>query len=396
MKVAYFTDTFLPQINGVVTSLVTITSLLSSFGHQITIFAPRPKLKEKIDWKTKGVSLELLPSMPSFFYPDWRTSAPISPKLLLKVSKFDPDIIHFQTTFLVGGGGIILGKLLKKPVVGSFHGYFMEPEYLKIFNINYAVDILSNILWKYAVFFFNQCNVVLTYSEGAKKDLKHHGVKKPIFVIPNGINEKTMKKVDSQEVSRLKQQYGLDEKVVLYVGRISAEKSLDVLVKSFSYVLKKAPDTTLLIIGDGPVRKNIIGLCSNLQIEKNVVFTGNIPQEKLLNKGYFQVADVFVTASTSELQPVSIIEAMYFGLPLVGVAKRGALEMIQNVGLLSMPEDTEALAANILKVISDKKIHDRLHKSSLREYKKKYSLRKVAPRYESFYKRVVKTYNDKE
>lgn len=396
MKVAYFTDTFLPQINGVVTSLVTITSALASFGHQITIFAPKPKRGEKINWSAKDISLELLPSIPSFFYPDWRAAAPVSPKLLLKVKKLDPDIIHFQTTFLVGGGGIILGKILNKPVIGSFHGYFMEPEYLKIFNINYGVEIFSAILWKYAVFFFNQCDVALTYSEGAKKDLKQHGVKKPIFVIPNAINEKTMKRVSEKEVSKLRQRYSLNKKVVLYVGRISAEKSLDILVKSFSYVVKKMPNTTLLIIGDGPIRKNIVRLCSDLKIEKHVVFTGNIPQEKLLSLGYFQLADVFATASTSEVQPISIIEAMYFGLPLVGVKKRGVQEMLNGVGLLSDPNNSLELANNIIKVLTNNALRKTLSDNSLREYDQKHASPKVVGVYENFYKSVIENYEVKK
>ena len=396
MKVAYFTDTFLPQINGVVTSLVTITSALASLGHQITVFAPRPKGVGKIDRNTKGISVELLPSMPSFVYPDWRASVPVSPSLISKVRRLDPDIIHFQTTFLVGGGGIILGKILKKPVIGSFHGYFMEPEYLKIFNINHGVEVLSAILWKYAAFFFNQCDMVLTYSESAKKDLQQHGVRKPIFVIPNTINEKAMKKVSGKEVSNLRQLHGLNKKVVLYVGRISAEKSLDTLVKSFSFVLKKAPHTTLLIIGDGPIRKKIMQLSRDLKIEKHVVFTGNIPQETLLTKGYYQTAHVFATASTSELQPISIIEAMYFGLPLVGVEKRGSLEMIQSVGFLSQPNDIKRLADNIVKVISDKSVHDELSKKSQEEYERKYKLEKVVKAYEIFYKEVIKMYNKRK
>lgn len=396
MKVAYFTDTFLPQINGVVTSLVTITSALSSVGHKITIFAPRPKRVEQIHWSAKGVSLELLPSMPSFFYPDWRAAAPVSLKLLLRVRKFYPDIIHFQTTFLVGGGGIILGKILKKPVVGSFHGYFMEPEYLKIFSINHGVEALSAILWKYAAFFFNQCDVVLTYSDGAKKDLERHGVKKPIFVIPNTINEKTMKKVSEKEAAKLRQQYGLDKKVVLYVGRVSAEKSLDILVKSFSYVLKKAPHTTLLIVGDGPIRNDIIKLCSDLKIQKHVVFTGNIPQETLLTKGYYQLADVFATASTSELQPISIIEAMYFGLPLAGVKKRGVWEMLNGVGVLSDPNNSLELANNIIKVLTNNVLRKTLSDNSLREFDHKYALPKVLKAYESFYKTVIENYEVKK
>ena len=392
MKIAYFTDTFLPQINGVVTSLTTIASALGSSNHKIAIFAPKPKGGRKINWNPKGTSLELLPSMPAFFYPDWRAAAPVSPSLLLRIRKLNPDIIHFQTTFLLGVGGIIFGKVLKRPVVGSFHGYFMEPEYLKIVKLPSQTRMVSKILWKYASFFLNQCDVVLTYSEGAKKDLERHGVKKPIFVIQNAINEKMIKKVDGGKVSEVKKLYKLKKKVVLYVGRISAEKSLDVLIKSFSYAVKEFPDTSLFIIGDGPIRNSIMKLCADLGIEDNVILTGNIPQEQLLTKGYFQTADVFATASTSEVQPVSIIEAMYFGLPLVGVAKRGSLEMIGGIGLISQPDDVKSLAKNIAKVISDKKLHDELSEKSLREYKRKYLLEKVVKSYDLFYKEVLKKY----
>jgi len=393
VKIAYFTDTFLPQINGAVTSLVTISSALASSGHQITIFAPKPKRGGKISFNPRGISLELLPSMPSFLYPDFRAAVPISPKLLQIIRQTDPDIIHFQTTFFLGGGGIFLGKLLKKPVIGSFHGYFMEPEYLKIVKLDHQIKMISNILWRYVALFYSQCDDVLTYSEGGREDLKKHGVKKPIFVIPNTINEEKMKKVSDEKISQLRQQYKLNKRVVLYVGRISAEKNLDILVKSFSYLFKKASDTTLFLIGDGPMRKDIIHLCRDLSIEKQVIFAGQIPQEKLLQEGYYQLADVFVTASTSELQPVSIIEAMYFGLPLVGVAKRGALEMIQGVGLLSQPNEIGSLAQNILKVISDKNVHDELSKNSLLEYERKYKPKKVVQAYDSFYEEVLKRYN---
>src|SRR3954467_3544199 len=100
MKIAYFTDMFFPQLNGVVTSLTTITSALAQSGHEIIIFAPRPKGQNNIEWKAKGVSVKLLNSMPSFLYPDLRAASPISPELLSEIRKFNPDVIHFQTTFL--------------------------------------------------------------------------------------------------------------------------------------------------------------------------------------------------------------------------------------------------------------------------------------------------------
>ena len=268
----------------------------------------------------------------------------------------------------------------------------MEPEYLKIVNIKHGAEIFSKILWKYAIFFYNQCDAVLTYSEGGKQDLIQHKVEKPTFVIPNSVDEGKIRKVSEEKISKLRQKYNLNKKVVLYVGRVSAEKNLDVLVKSFSYVLKKAPDTTLLLIGDGPMRKDITQLCRALKIEKHVVFAGQITQEKLLQEGYYQLADVFATASTSELQPISIIEAMYFGLPLIGVAKRGALEMIEGIGLISQPNDIKHLAQNILMVISDKNVHEKLSKKSQEGYEGKYKLKKVVKAYDRFYEEVAKKY----
>lgn len=393
MKIAYFTDTFLPQINGLVSSIITIASALAAKGDEIIIFAPKPARGKRVDWNPFGIKLEFLRSIPSFLYPDLRAAMPVSLKILRILRRIKPDIIHFQTTFLVGVSGIILGKLLKKPIIGSFHGYFMEPEYLKIVKFNTRTRIVTNILWKYAVFFYNQCDAVLTYSEGAREDLIQHKVKKPIFVIPNSIDEGRIKKISDEKILKLRQRYNLNKKVVLYVGRVSVEKSLDMLIKSFSYVLKKVPDATLFIIGDGPIKKDLVGFCADLGIEKNVVFAGAVPQEQLLTQGYFQVADVFATASTSELQPISIIEAMYFGLPLVGVAKRGSLEMIQGVGLLSEPDAIEELAKIIIKVISDKNVHEKLSKNSEQEYERKYKLKKVVKTYDGFYKEVVKGYN---
>jgi len=396
MKIAYFTDTFLPQINGVVSSLATLAGALGKKGYKIVIFAPKPARGREVHWKSENVEIQFLPSVKTFIYHDFRAAVPISPKLLKIIRQKNPDIIHFQTTFFLGGGGILLGKLLKKPVVGSFHGYFMEPEYLKIVKLDYQVKIISNILWKYVGLFYNQCDAVLTYSQDALKDLKHHKIKKPIFVVPNSIDTKIIKKVDESDLAKLRKKYKLNKKVIINVGRLSPEKSLEILMKSFVNVVKNEKNVTLFLVGDGPSKNSLINLSRSLKIERNVVFTGNIPQEDLLTKGYLQLADVFATASTSELQPISIIEAIYFGLPLVGVAKRGTREMIQGVGLLSQPEDPKSLAQNILKVISDKNVHDQLSKNSRQEYERKYKLKKVVSAYESFYEEILEGYKQKK
>ena len=195
MKLTYFTVSFLPWVNGVSTSLVTITTALALKGNKVQIFAPRPKNMRDVKWKVNGIDLVMLRSIPSFLYPDFRAATPISPRLIMYLRKFNPDIIHFQTTFLVGAGGLILGKTIRKPIIGTFHTNFMSEEFLKN-RFNSPPEILSTILWKYALLFFNQCDAIVAPSAEASRDLKKQGVKRPVYVIHNTITENMIKKAN--------------------------------------------------------------------------------------------------------------------------------------------------------------------------------------------------------
>ena len=395
MKLTYFTDSFLPWVNGVSTSLVTITTALALKGNKVQIFAPRPKNMRDVKWKVNGIDLVMLRSIPSFLYPDFRAATPISPRLIMYLRKFNPDIIHFQTTFLVGAGGLILGKTIRKPIIGTFHTNFMSEEFLKN-RFNSPPEILSTILWKYALLFFNQCDAIVAPSAEASRDLKKQGVKRPVYVIHNTITENMIKKANETKLDAIRKKYKLEKNVLLYVGRVSVEKSLDVLLKSFAEVLKQKLDVTLLIIGDRPHFKELQDLTIELGIAKNVVFVGKVQPDKLLTDGYFQVADAFVTASSSEVQPVSLIEALYFGLPIIGVSKRGVGEMLKGVGLLSPAEDVKKIAANILMLLKSRALRDRLMKNSKKAYEQKYSNDKVIKQYERLYEDVLEAHKKKK
>lgn len=392
MKITYFTDTFLPKIDGVANSVITIATALTEKGYQIQIFAPRPKNMREINWTAKNIALVMLRSIPSFLYPEFRAATPISPKLVMHLRNFKPDVIHFQTTFLIGAGGILLGKIIRKPIIGTFHTNFMHEEYLRIMKLNYQPEVLSSILWKYALLFFNQCNSIHVPSQETARSLKAKGVKRPIYVIPNSIDESKITLCTDQEIEALKQKLNLKKKVFLYVGRISSEKSIDELVKSFAILEKAMKDVSLLVIGYGPKLKDMQKLVKELSLTDKVVFTGKIIQEHLLSQGYFQLADAFVTPSSSEVQPISIIEAMYFGLPLVGVSKRGVGEMLRGVGLLSTPHDAGKLAANMRKVLSNEALRRKLSRSSKAVYANKYKLEKNIILYEKLYQNTVLDY----
>lgn len=389
MKIAHFTDSSLFIMSGLANSLINLSNGLQENGHKITIFAPKTSKKQR-RVRFKGVKLILFPSIASPWEPRLRISLPLSPSLFRKTRMIRPDIIHFHTPFVVSGTSIILGKLLKIPVVATFHSYFMQSEYLKTVGINGQTTALTNFLWKYVVLFYNQCDAVIAPSKSVKLDLEKHGVIKPIYLISNLVDQTKFKEVSKNELKKLKSRYKLNDKVLLYVGRFSHEKSLDVLLKSFAKVSKVIKNVSLLLIGDGQIKPELKSLVKTLGIRDKVAFAGLIAQKTLLSAGYFQLADVFVTASGSETQGIALIEAMYFGVPLVGISKKGTFDMIKKVGLLSRPKDTNGLAKNILRVINDESLQKKLSKASRKSFLKKYTAKKIVAQFENLYKQLSK------
>ncbi len=391
MKIVYFIDSLLFSIGGISNSLINLSTGLKKNGHLITIVAPESSSQTCKKNTLKGIALNFFPSLESPWNPRLRIGSPLSPRLFSKIKRIAPDILHFHTPFLIGASAIVLGKSLRKPVVGTFHSYFMQPEYLKAAGFNVQTNSLTNFLWKYAAFFYNQCDAIIAPSESVKKDLKKYGIKKPIYIISNPINASQFRIVGTKQLKALKTKLKLSQKVVLYVGRFSYEKSLDILLKSFSKVAKKIGNVSLLLIGDGQIKSELKALAKDLKIKDKVIFAGPIAQETLLSSGYFQLADVFVTASGSETQGITLIEAMYFGLPLVGVAKKGTSDMIKNVGLLSRPHNINALAKNILRVLTNKALYRQLSMASRNTFTQKHAAQKIIKQVEELYKNLSKT-----
>ena len=130
MRIAVFTDAFLPQINGVVTHIIKTIEKFIDHNHKVLVFAPKPNKQIELNKLVKA-QIEFIPGLPAIFYPDFYMTNPLSYRILKTVEKFNPDIIHFHTPLTIGFNAIIAAKYFKKPLVSTFHAYFMEPEYLK-------------------------------------------------------------------------------------------------------------------------------------------------------------------------------------------------------------------------------------------------------------------------
>ena len=192
MKIAVFTDSFPPLVNGVVTHILNTTSELAK-NNEIMIFAPKPKEEQmaQVPSFPPTVKVEYLTSVPAFIYEDARVGLAFLPILFSKINRFNPDVVHFHSPLTVGLNGIMAAKILKKPLVGTFHTYFMEPEYLRIAGLDkIKLDenrLLNSFLWKYSNFYYNQADTVICPSQITKKDLIKHGITQPIQVVSNGV-----------------------------------------------------------------------------------------------------------------------------------------------------------------------------------------------------------------
>ena len=187
----------------------------------------------------------------------------------------------------------------------------------------------------------------------------------------------------------IKKKYGL-EKTVLYMGRVSYEKSIDIVLKSMKKVQKKIPEAKLLIVGGGPDLKKLKQLSKKLEVD--TIFTGIKLGQDLVDHIY--AGDVFVTASKSENQPMSILEVMSCKKSMVGVNSKGVPELIINNknGLIAKPDNTEDIAKKIIRLLDNKKLREKFEKASLKSIKE-YSIDKITDKWEEQYLKLSKSKN---
>ena len=387
LKIAFFLDNFYPQINGVVTSSLNTIFELSRRGH--TIFGVVPKTNHKsLNFSNDYFPFKLQShkGFSAYFYPDFIFTYPFSQKIIKAMKKFRPDIIHFHAPLTIGYKAIRCAKKLKIPVVGTFHTFFAEPEYLSVIGMENS-KFLYNSAWTYSNQFFNRCDAVISPAKATAKILNEKNNTSKIHVIANGVEVYKYKNYNFNHTKfplRIKK----NEEWILYIGRISKEKCLNVLFDAVSIAMKKRSNLKFLVIGDGPYKKEIQKKCIEKKIINRIYFSGMISNKDLLESGIIKKMKLFVTASTSENQPMTILESLMFGLPIVGVDAKGIPELINENGFVVPPNNPEIMASKILKILKDKSIQKKFSKKSL-ELSKKYDIKLTTDKIEKLYYQLI-------
>ncbi|TAN57087.1 glycosyltransferase family 4 protein [Patescibacteria group bacterium] len=387
MRIAIFTDTFLPQVNGVVRSIVTTANVLAKHGHSIAIFTVNAeKLSKKIKAKELDERIQVYP-FSSFALPTYKelqVRIPTFVPSLYEVYRFNPDLIHSHTTFGIGWEAVMSANFLKIPLVGTHHGFLAE--FLKHVKLDYR--IMKPLARRYLSFYYNRCDAVISPSKALVKELLQYKLRRPVHVLSNPVDLKYFSTNKSKEYLRKK--FHLNKPAIIHFGRLSYEKSTDLVLRAFAQILNWGIDAQLIVIGDGPERGKLEALGRKLNIDKSVEFTGTLRDNDLTER--IAAGDFFVSASTIETQGLVFLEAMALGLPVIGVNAGGVPEYVDNGknGFIVESGNVRAIAEAMKKFIDHPELRGSFGQNA-KECMKKYDAETIVGEIEKIYSALVKS-----
>lgn len=354
LRIALFSDSVLPVLNGVSISIDTLVQELRNRGHNVHIFAPNFIRHRETDPNThrfRAIETPWSKGYPIAYPPFYR--------MLRTFRKYEFDVIHTHTPWLVGFVGLRWAESHEIPLVTTYHTlYDRYAHYMSMFPRRYIRFRIA----KHTNFYYNSANQVITPTEASKRWLLRHGVTSEINVIPTG----TPRPMVIQR-AEARAQLGItpDHKVMLYVGRLAKEKNLETLFDMSQSVMRDDPRVRLWLVGDGPFREDCLRMASNRNIGDRVKFAGFVPRAEV--DKYYAAADLFTFASVTETQGLVVQEAMQYGLPAVAVTGGGASEaIIDGENGMIVKNDADTFAEVVFNVLNDSETLEKLSRGATR------------------------------
>ncbi len=348
MRIGMMADIYTPHVSGVTTHIALIKRTLERAGHEVFIFTFGNEQFHDAEpnvWRSPG-----LPVSNTGFSFGWRHTPEIR-RLIRSM-----DLLHVHHPFVSGQLALRYAVPLGVPVVFTNHTRY--DLYAQYYVPAFPEILTTAVLQAYLSSFCRECSLVIAPSAGLCQVLRSLGVKSAIEIIPNGIELAPFREATPDQ---LKDRLGLSEKTVLavYVGRLGPEKNLAFLLRAFRGVAAACPWVHLVLVGEGPERDNLEDQAHQGGLDGRVHFLGQICYEDLPR--YLRAADFFVTASVSEVHPLTITEGMAAGLPAVGIASPGVGDLIEQErnGLLA-DNDLAAFTAMVTRMAGDAELRQRL------------------------------------
>ena len=312
MRLGIFTDTYPPYINGVSTSIKMLEKALKEKGHQVYIVTVNNE-SMKYKYEENGRIIRI-PGIPIGIY-DYRLTGIYPARVLKRIKNWHLDVIHSHTEFGVGTFARIFAKQYGIPLVHTYHT--MYEDYVHYITKGYF-DGPSKKIVKYLTKFYcdKTATELIVPSQKTYSLFKDkYKYDRNVHIVPTGIDVKRfyLENLDKEKIKQTKNKYNLNGyKTIIYVGRLAEEKNVDLLIDAQNHISKKMK-SKLLIVGDGPDIDKYKKMAKKQG--DNVIFTGAVPWEEI--PYYYASADIFATASVSETQGLTVIEAMAASLPVI-------------------------------------------------------------------------------
>lgn len=349
MRVGLFTNNYLPMLGGVARAVETLRTALAALGHQPVVVAPRMRGGPA---STPGVVR--VPALPAPTYPDFALPLPLTTAVARRIEALDLDAFHAQHPFLLGGSARRLARRLGRPLLFTYHTRY--DKYAHYVPLPRPLVVRRALAWSRA--FANAADVVIAPSAGLANRLRAQGVRRPVVVLPTGVDLDAFRPADRAAARRAVGLPG-DGPLCLYVGRLDREKNVEFLLDAFDRMAAREAGVRLALVGRGIREAALRRHAARLSAASRIHFLGGVPPEA--TPRYYQAADLFLFASTTETQGLAVLEAMAVGCPVVAVRAPGVEEaVVDGVGGLLVAEDREAFAAAALEVLADPGLADKL------------------------------------
>ncbi len=388
MRIGIFTETYTPYISGLVTSEVMLKEALEKKGHEVyVVTANLDSFEYEYDEKEKVLRI---PGIPTGIYNARLTS--IYPlQALNKIKSWNLDIIHSQTEFAIGSFARLFAKQYNIPIVHTYHTMYEDyVHYITKGHFNRSSKKIVEYLTK---FYCDKTIGELIVPTKKAYDLfkKKYNVERNIHIIPTGIEVDRFyrENINEKKKNELKKKYGLkkDDFILIFVGRIAEEKNIPFIINVTADLIKEKKNLKLLIIGDGPDKLKYEKYAKEKNAEKNIIFTGKVSWKDIPN--YYGLGNAFISASTTETQGLTIIEAMASSLPTLCIDDESFNGTVINDLNGYLFKNEIECKEYILKIINNKRILETLSKGA-RNSADKHSSKYFAERVLDVYKIAIK------
>ncbi|MCL1818232.1 MAG: glycosyltransferase [Spirochaetaceae bacterium] len=387
MRIAFFVEIFYPEINGVLTATLDLARNLREQGHSVLFVVPKAKGCRDVR-EVYGMEVFQVPAIPSYIYPGIRFVSSRSRSLRRKLREERIEILHIGAPGTMALAAVNYAKKFTVPLVETFHTFIDEDKYLlylvKLRALLPVGRFLARLFIKWAT---RDCALVTAPARFTCERLKERFPEKDVRWIVNGIDFSFFGNPSGREEFLGRYPF-FTEKTFIFVGRVGIEKAIDVLIRGFAAAAKEDPSLRLVIVGDGPSRGDMESLVVKAGAADAIFLLGKIAHAELLGSGLLHYSRAFITASLTENQPMTIIEAMYCGLPLVLADSQALVELGGRAALVFPAGDEAALKDCILRMAVDDRLHAELGAVS-RSEAQKYDGRNVARQFGEEFTRLL-------